>query len=187
MSWNKQLHWSKRPCTECSSTAQQVRPTKIQTTNLYTTAPPFRCGFNDIQSHVILTTVSLAFTADGRHRGDLTAVTQELLSLNMLISRKPNIHTVTNRCIITGTPLCRQESFVSVSFNTDLASRGLHINFHYNIWTRSLTLSCHASVTLKKIPCWPLYPISWVQTQPKPSDSSGRKKNPQHAFLSEGK
>jgi hypothetical protein len=40
---------------EYSSTAQQVRPTKIQTTNLYTAAPPFGWGFND--RHVVLTTV----------------------------------------------------------------------------------------------------------------------------------
>jgi len=107
----RETNWTRRLCTECSSTAQQVRPTKIQTTNLYITAPPFRLwllrqagGINDN---------SLEFTAAGRHHGDLTTVIQALLSLHMLIPL-----TDTNRYVTTGATVRRQQSFVCLLTQT---------------------------------------------------------------------
>ena len=63
---------------EYSSAAQQVGPTKIQTTNLYTAAPPFGWGLQ--RPPRAINDSAVVFTAAGRHRGDLTAVIQALLS-----------------------------------------------------------------------------------------------------------
>jgi hypothetical protein len=87
--------------------------TKIQTTNLYTTAPPFRCDFQ--RQPPGINDTSLEFTAVGRHRGDLTVVIQALLSLHMLIPRQRNRPTDTNRYVTTGATVRSQESFVCVS------------------------------------------------------------------------
>lgn len=124
------INRSRRLCIDSSSSAQQVRPNKIQTTNLYTPAPPFHCVFSD--NHVVLTS-SVEFTAAGRHRGDLTAVTQALLSLNMLIPRQPNRPGDTNRYVTTGATVLKQESFVFVSYHRrHITFGGLHINVQYN-------------------------------------------------------
>ena len=137
-----ETNWSRRLPTECSSTAQQVRPTKTQTTNLYIPAPPFGCGFK--ARHVVLTTVLWNFTAAGRHDGDLTAVIQALLSL-CTCSFRLQIRTATSLQV----PSCADSSHLFMSLNTGFKSCGLHIDLQYNVWTRSLPLPCHVFIKLR--------------------------------------